>query len=246
MNGAVIFQEAMRDLMRHELPDVTRRDVVAGLEAGRTVLPPIYAAVIETELAREEQLMRALAVYYSACAGNVADDVADGDCDYFEPGVPVATTVQYLLHTMSFEAALRTSVPREALLDASRELVQAAAWEPIELRTKVFDRDTYLNVARAMGGRQWRAHLRVLWAGTPLDDQVGLVADAVALASFVALDLAGSDRRLMTLPAVERQEIISFARSGLLPALAMDLAFVRYVAAGVDAALSSSPEGGAS
>jgi hypothetical protein len=238
VNGTIVLQEALRHVMRNEFPDATRRDVTAGLENGRKALPLLYAAAVEAPLDRDELMRRATAVYFAHCAGNIADDVADGECDYFEEGVPVATTVQYLLQAAFFERALSSQVSRGDLSIAARDLVAAASWQPVELRTERFDEATYMSIAHGMGVQQWRAYLRILWSETKLSELVETVAAGIALSSFVALDVAGNDSRFFSLPEEAQTRVQAHARSSLEPALATGLGFVKLTAAGATQIIS--------
>src|SRR5690349_9730988 len=107
MSGGAVFQEVLRRVMRLELPDEARRDVLAALDAAQRhpVTQLLYEAAHEAALPREAMLARAAGVFCTFAAGNLADDLVDGDCTYFDaahPATRIAPTVQFLLQNLAF------------------------------------------------------------------------------------------------------------------------------------------------
>ena len=97
LSGGAIFQEALRMLRRHQLPEVCERDLLAALHAtSREILTLLYEAGHEAGLERAPLLGRTAALFFLCATGNLADDLADGDCDYFE-SPRLASGAQYLL-----------------------------------------------------------------------------------------------------------------------------------------------------
>ena len=103
MSGGAIFQESLRRVMALQLPDEARRDVVAALHAAG--LPPLmqflYEAGHEVGLSAETLRARATAAFLFFAAGNLADDLVDGDVDYLDPPVRLGPTVQFLLQHLA-------------------------------------------------------------------------------------------------------------------------------------------------
>src|SRR5690349_2356474 len=104
MSAGSLFQQALRTLGRLELPESAQRDVLGALEAARKKGPLalLYEAGAEAGLARDELFHRALAIFFAFCAGSLADDLIDGDCDYLETPIRVGPSAQYLLQNLSF------------------------------------------------------------------------------------------------------------------------------------------------
>jgi hypothetical protein len=80
-----VFQEALRVLLETPLPGVARDDVLAVLEANRSdLLQLFFDAAREAGVERDAALRRSAAVFFWYASGQLADDLADGDCEYLE------------------------------------------------------------------------------------------------------------------------------------------------------------------
>src|SRR5437870_2748803 len=101
MSAGAIFQEALRILNRYQLPNVSQRDLLAALEAGRPgPLEFLYDAGAEAGVPHQKLLTRATAIYFNFCAGNLADDLMDSDCTYLSEPFRLGPCVQYILQTL--------------------------------------------------------------------------------------------------------------------------------------------------
>ncbi|MFP2933842.1 hypothetical protein ACLESO_53680, partial [Pyxidicoccus sp. 3LG] len=125
MSGGALYQEALRVLRRLELPEVSERDVLEALEAGQPgPLPLFYEAGAEAGLPRSVLLARGAGLFFSYCAGNLADDLIDGDCTYHAQPLRVGPCVQFLLQNLAFAtlAGEQAGVPGAVLAEATRTL----------------------------------------------------------------------------------------------------------------------------
>src|SRR5688572_24814010 len=78
-----IYYYALAILSSYDLSEATRRELTTALDVGRPGnLQFSYEAGMEAGLHGKELLQRAAALYFLACAVNVADDLSDGDCTY--------------------------------------------------------------------------------------------------------------------------------------------------------------------
>jgi hypothetical protein len=208
---SVIFGEALKAVRNFEFPLMCERDLVVALGAGRGALEAIYPFALASGLPREVMLRRAVAVFFGQCAGNVCDDLADGDCTYFEPGVPTAPMVQFILQHLMFEEGLRADVRPAAMTRVSTTLARAASFGPVELRTNAWSVPVYRQMAERTGGDQWQAYLQLLWDGTALSPHALELGAHVGFSSYVAMDLRDRDRRLFSLTSIEQWQVIEAA-----------------------------------
>jgi hypothetical protein len=215
MSGGAIYQEALRVLRRQELPETAERDVVAALEAAQPgPLSLLYEAGAEAGLRRETLLARGAGIFLSFTAGNLADDLIDGECGYYMQPVRVAPYVQFLLQNLAWATLARASMPEAVLAEAARGLAVAAGPQGLEVRTQAWTAPLFRQVAEGLAGRQWEAYLRLLWAGTPLADQ-SVVGCGLGVAAHVAEDIRSKDRRFFSMPEEDQREVVRWARAAM-------------------------------
>lgn len=215
MSGGALYQEALRMLRRLELPAESERDVLAALEAGQPgPLALFYEAGAEAGLPRNTLLARGAGLFFSFCAGNLADDLIDGDCTYHEDPLRVGPCVQFLLQNLAFAtlAGEDARVPGRVLAEASRTLALAAGPQALEVRTQEWTAPLFRQVAEGIAGQQWAAYLRVLWAGTLLEPRAPAAGRALGVAAHVVEDIRTHDVRFTRLPPRDRNEVVAWAR----------------------------------
>lgn len=196
MLGGAIFQQVLRIVRDLELPEAAARDLLAVLQAGNPgPLPAVNEAGYEAGLSRDQILDRGAGVFLCFAAGNLADDIMDGDCTYLDDPVRLGPCYQFLLQNLAFDVLSRTSVPREVLARCARELALAAGPQPLEMRAETFDFALYQVVGAGIAGRQWGAYLTLLWAGTHLEPRALHVGRMMGYVSLLVSDLESNDRR---------------------------------------------------
>ncbi len=212
MSAGAVFQEALRILNRQHLPAVSRQDLVAALEAGRPgTLGFTYEAGAEAGLPRQTLLTRAAAIYFNFCAGNLADDLSDGDCTYLPEPFRTGPCTQLILQTLFFQTLVETDLPSQTLSLATRELIVAVGPQHIEVRTKQWSASVFREVAKGIAGRQWSAYLQILWCDTALASRAAAVGMNIGQAGHVAKDISSRDPRYTTLPQPDKREIVAWA-----------------------------------
>ncbi|WP_438044798.1 hypothetical protein [Sorangium sp. So ce128] len=213
MSGGAIFQQALRVVGRSALGPLEKADVIRALEAGRSgPLAFAYAAGAEAGLARDALLARGAAVFFSFCAANLADDIADGECTYLERPTRTGPAVQFILQNLAFATLARGAVPSDAVARAAADLVAAAGAQLAEMRTTVWTEAATREVAEAIAGLQYAAYLRILWVGTPLEPSAARAGRGLGIAAHVARDLATGDPRIHGLAPDERRAVTLWAR----------------------------------
>jgi len=214
MSAGAIFQEALRVLVNQRLPEVGQRDLVAALEAARPgPLAFLYVAGVDAGLPYEKLLRRAVGIYFNFCAGNLADDLMDGDCTYLSEPFRLGPCVQYVLQTLSYRTLLEAELPGPTLASVTGELIAAAGQQLIEVRTRRWSAPLFREVAQGIACRQWSAYLQILWCGTPLSSRAVTVSVNAGLAGHVVKDIRTGDPRYTTLPGADKREVLAWARA---------------------------------
>ncbi|WP_163993726.1 hypothetical protein [Pyxidicoccus caerfyrddinensis] len=216
MSGGALYQESLRLLRRLELPEVSERDVLAALEAAQPgPLPLFYEAGAEAGLPRDVLLARGAGLFFSFCAGNLADDLIDGDCTYHEAPLRVGPCVQFLLQNLAFAtlAGAQARVPAPALAEAALTLARAAGPQALEVRAREWTAPLFRQVAEGIAGQQWAAYLRVLWAGTVLEERAAVAGRALGVAAHVVEDIRSRDARFTSMPREDRNVVVGWARA---------------------------------
>ncbi len=242
MSEGVVFQEALRRLRRLELPEQAERDVLKALEAGRPgPLGLLYEAGHAAGLPREVLLQRAAGLFYSFCAGNLADDLIDGDCTWYEEPLRVGPNVQFLLQNLAFSTLAESGVPVPALAAGTRALALAAGPQSLEVRTKEWTAPLYQQVAEGLAGQQWAAYLGLLFAGTSLEDTAAQLGHRVGVAAYVSEDVRTGDARFYTLTDAEQRDVLRWAETLVAPLEANARGWVSAVLGPVLATLRAWP-----
>jgi hypothetical protein len=209
MSGGVIFQAALRILREKSLLEVAERDVVAALERARPgPLNICWSAGTEAGLSRHSLLLRSAAIFFCYGAGSLADDLADGDCDYLEPRA--GPGAQFILQNLFFETLARTGLDSNVLSAVCADMVAAAAPQQMEVRTTSWTFESMRVAAEGLVGLQYSAFFRVLWAGTPLEQRATELGMDLGVACQVSEDIRSSDPRVATLPPADRRECLDW------------------------------------
>lgn len=212
MSAGAVFQEVLRVLSRQHLPTVTRRDLLAALEAGRSgSLAFLYEAGAEAGLPHKMLLTRAAAIYFIFCAGNLADDLSDGEVTYLTDPFRVGPCTQLILHTLFFHTLIEADLPNQTLSLVTQEMIAAVGPQHIEVRTKQWNAPVFREVAEGIAGRQWSAYLQILWYGTTLASRATKIGMNAGIAAHVVKDIQSQDPRYTTLPEADKREIVAWA-----------------------------------
>lgn len=215
MSGGSIYQEALRTLRRLELPEQAERDVMAALEAAQPgPLGLLYEAGTEAGLRREALLTRGSGIFLCFAAGNLADDLCDGECTYYASPLQVGPYVQFLLQNLAWATLARAELPGEVLAQAAQALALAAGPQALEVRAQQWTAPLFQRVAEGLAGQQWAAYLRLLWAGTPLAPHAP-AGRGLGIAAHVAEDIRSGDARFFSMPEADQREVVRWARAGL-------------------------------
>jgi hypothetical protein len=211
MSGGAIYQETLRVLRRQDLPEVAEQDVLVALEAAHPgPLGLLYAAGVEAQLRHEVILTRGAGIFLSFAAGNLADDLCDGECGYYPEPVRVGPYVQFLLQNLAWGTLARAQVPVPVLCEAAHGLARAAGPQALEVRTRQWTAPVFQQVAEGLAGQQWATYLRLLWDGTRLSEQA-VAGRWLGIAAHVAEDIRSRDARFFSMPEADQREVVRWA-----------------------------------
>src|SRR5262245_18619987 len=212
MSAGVVFQEALRILNRQPLPEVSRCDLLAALEAGQPgPLAFLYDAGTEAKLPRQTLLTRAAAIYLGYCTINLCDDLTDNECLYLSEPFRSGPCTQFMLHNLLFAVLAEANLPGTVFSAVARDLIAAGGAQHIEMCTQQWSAPVFREVAEGIAGRQWSAYLQILWYDTHLAGRAAAVGMNVGLATLMWEDIRSSDRRYTTLPEADKYQILTWA-----------------------------------
>jgi hypothetical protein len=212
MSAGAIFREALSILNRSHLPEVSRRDLSAALEAGRAgPLAFLYRAGMEAGLPRDKLLTRAAAIYYSFCAVSLSDDLTDGECVYLVEPFRTGPCTELILQTLFFQVLTEAGIPGSILSAAAGDLVACGGAQHIEMRTQRWSASVFRTVAEGIAGRLWSAYLQILWCDTWLASRAATVGMNVGLLVSVWDDIRSADPRYTSLPATDKRQVVAWA-----------------------------------
>lgn len=220
MSPRPIFQPAeVRELVEstlgfRALPPQAERDVWAALQRVPADSQALFIwAAEDAALERGTALERLACLWLLNAAVNVADDLADGDCDYLD--ARVAPGVAFLLQALALLPAARGSLALRCFEDCSIALTRAAAGQSLEVRRRAWGAADYLLVADLIAGEQYAAYLRLLWDGTVLESRALEIGRLIGRVGIVVTDLRSRDVRLFDLPDVDRSSVLHLCNGAL-------------------------------
>jgi hypothetical protein len=216
---SAIFRRCLALVGELDLAPPCRRDLVAVLEAHRGAwINAWHEAGLDAGLDREELLARGVALYFLSATINLCDDLMDGDATYVrQSDGPLA---QILAHTAFVHALARTTVSAAAVQRATLLLFEVGSAQHPEADRPPWDEARYRELARAQGGQQSAAYLRLLWDGTPLEPEAETTGAALGIAGFVRADVDDRDDRLLARPPAAAAALLAFGRAAAAQAAA--------------------------
>ncbi|HLT29947.1 MAG TPA: methyltransferase domain-containing protein [Myxococcaceae bacterium] len=212
MIGGALYREALRALQRLQLPEAATRDVTLALEAALPgPIPVLWSAGQEAGLSPEALLARGSGLFIAFAAGNLADDLCDGDCTLWPDPERHAPYVQYLLQNLALSELVRGGLGAGALGRMGQELARGAGPQALEVRTREWTPALYREVAEGIAGRQWAAYFTALYDGTGQETTAAQRGLALGIAAHTAEDRSSGDLRFYTLSSEGRADICAWA-----------------------------------
>lgn len=206
------YLEALLRVSRQPIPECCQRDILGAIRAiNPGPLPFLVSAAEDAALPRTEVLRRIMPIFFFSCAGNLADDLSDGDCDYFDGGARLGPSTQMILQNLFFESLMTSGIDATSRSEAVLTLTAAVALQHVEIRTSKWTAALFRQVAEGIAGKQWAAYLEILWSGTPLAEKAQKIGRAAAIVGHITVDIESQDVRVTTLSTPERREILMWA-----------------------------------
>jgi hypothetical protein len=214
-------------------------DVLPVLEAcrGKGPMALLEAAAADAGLDTATALKRAGALYVLFCAGNLCDDLIDGECTYLDEPLRKGPSLQYQLQFLAVNGLFNAGVPPEDVATGCAELARSASYSHLEIRTQTWTADVYRQVGEGIAGRQWAGHLSLLWAGTRLADRAQACGRDAAIAGHVAEDIRSKDVRFTSMSDADRTSVLAWAREAAGRLRAHEIRSMTAIAAGVEPVL---------
>jgi hypothetical protein len=207
-SGLDVRSIVLRMLTFRRLPAIADADVRAALQqvhpSSQTLL---IQAAVDARLSTRVALERLGCLWVFAASVNLADDLADGDCNYLEPRA--APGVSFLLQALASMLAARSELSERCREEYAEALVLAASGQCLEVRAQRLSASEYLKIAGLIAGHQYNAYLRLLWDGSWLESRAAGLGLALGTVGLVVTDMASGDPRFTAMDPGERAQVLS-------------------------------------
>jgi len=136
---------------------------------------------------------------------HLADDLADGDCDYMAH--EQAITAVYTLHQLI--AGMLSALDPQSRSEVHILLAQVGIAQHQELSTHQWTSELSRQAARGLNGDQFRAYFCMLAAGTSFRDELMTLGHDYGVLNHFANDIHTGDKRFYMLPNAEQEVLKS-------------------------------------
>ena len=231
MSSVEVMRRAFGRLAALRLDIEVDRLVVRALRAAAPEARQVLVqAGLDGGLRREDAINRAATCFFTSSAFNLSDDLSDGDCDYLPPAP--AQAVVLILHSL-FVAGLRDlHLPPDVEGQVLQDLVAAEEAQVLETISTSWDATRLRIVTDGIAGSQWAAYLRVMWAGTRMEQLSSEVARNFGRVALLAGDIMTADPRYTTLSGADRRSVLKDALTSLHALESIDTQITQSVVAG--------------
>lgn len=191
------------------LPDEAVDDVTRVLDANRGgAVAMLLEVALAAGLERTRAIERCAALFFHIGALQIADDIADGDCDYLALPAGSGTAAQYILQNLFWITMASTGVPVATLIDAGRRLVRGAGPQHIDVRTSTWTESQTRSAAEGFGVDHCTAYFTLLLCDTPHAARAAELGRRVGFLAYCYADVLQHDRRLYSLPPGDRERLL--------------------------------------
>ena len=231
MSSVEVMRRAFGRLAALRLDIEVDRLVVRALRAAAPEARQVLVqAGLDGGLRREDAINRAATCFFTSSAFNLSDDLSDGDCDYLPPAP--AQAVVLILHSL-FVAGLRDlHLPPDVEGQVLQDLVATEEAQVLETISTSWDATRLRIVTDGIAGSQWAAYLRVMWAGTRMEELSSEVARNFGRVVLLAGDITTADPRYTTLSGADRRSVLKDALTSLHALESIDTQITQSVVAG--------------
>jgi len=138
---------------------------------------------------------------------HLADDLADGDCDYLENPEAAGPTTQYTLQQLVSLSMLDASICPEAARCFCQQMLKVGSAQHEEIRTRQWTFARTRAAAVQLGGWLYGAYFALALHQTSMAAEAEDLGYHFGLACFVARDIKSSDVRYTSLSEEDRQAL---------------------------------------
>jgi hypothetical protein len=178
------------------LPAEAREDIEEALRAVDPGFPRLVDGLAtDFGLRGNDSELRQDGCILEFAAIQVADDLADGDCNYLEDPARSGPGVHWLLQHLTYRCLLESRAPRVALKRAAHDLTLVGGAQQSEVRTGTWTYANAASMAQGLNGRQYSAYFRILSAGSRHMVRAARAGADFGFALHVVTDRATQDRR---------------------------------------------------
>ena len=172
------------------------------------ILQLVYDAAFYAHQDLELALERTIPITYHSCLIHLADDIADGDCDYIDNPISQGVTAVYTLLHLFNRSLAQCKIQDTKIFDA---LIDVGLWQHKEIATQTWDLESAKEVAVGINARQFEAYFRIVSSGTQHEKELANAGYAYAVAAHLSNDINSEDNRFYDIPNEERNKLIDWA-----------------------------------
>jgi len=190
--------------------DAAREDLYAVLvrkDTGLEMLMRKLMQHVEMESGQIEQ--RILPIVIQQCLIHLADDMADGDCDYLS--IEKASTTLCSLFNLSALLLLEVNLSPETCKRFYQLMAGVGILQHEEIRISHWTLEETRKAAFDLGGAVYAGYFSLALDGTSLADEAESLGRHFGIASFVARDIQTDDARYLDLDQQERSSLRNWA-----------------------------------
>jgi hypothetical protein len=188
----------------------------------------LLALGLEAKVAPASALHRATAIFFNIAALQVADDIADGDCNYLDHPEGTGTAAQFILQNLFYKTLLSETLPASVLERVADGMIAGAAPQSFEVRG--FDPWTLAHAkatAEGFGGAHHGAYFRIMLHGSSHESRALAAGWGFGVGVSVMCDIRSKDRRFYSLAIDDRVRLIDWTLGAIEPVRGIDLPSVR-------------------
>lgn len=210
MSGSLVKRRAIQ-FIRNRCPQVEPgTQIVESIveTADNAVLQLVYDAAFYAVQDLELALERTIPIAYHSCLIHLADDIADGDCDYIDNPIGQGVTAVYTLLHLFNRSLAQCKIQDIKIFDA---LIDVGLWQHQEIAIQTWDLESARKVAVGINARQFEAYFRIVSSGTQHEKELANAGYAYAIAAHLSNDINSEDNRFYDIPRQERNKLINWA-----------------------------------
>jgi hypothetical protein len=231
MTGETILLATINAGGRDTIGDSASSDVKATIQKIDPRFPS-FLSVFATELALAPRELRTRCV--AAClmfaATQLADDLADGDCNYLPDPHRTGPGTHWLLHQLFGQAVLSSTCDRSEIADIYRDLLIVGAAQQREVRGARGALVQAQQLAVGLNGHQYAAYFRLLASGSRWSAEAPKWGMTFGTVLHVVGDRLSRDERFCALSLEDRKQLVDWGKARLAELEGNPLVIVRRTA----------------